>query len=164
MDNKTFEAIFEDTIKMCRDTLLLKAHEYATDTDRLHNFQVASTVLGVSPQAALAGMMVKHTTSVYDLCVDEKNYFVLPAWDEKIQDHINYLILLRAMMLEQQLEPEELADYVQVRLPKDKGPSETSEPRKSAVEQFREMREAAVKSAKERAELQPRPEPTYLHN
>ncbi len=75
--------------------------EYAT-SDRLHNFKVAAELQNCTPMTALAGMMAKHTVSVYDLIQRQENGAdVSPEmWDEKIGDHINYLILLSAMVRE----------------------------------------------------------------
>ena len=83
------------------DTLKDKAKEYATNGDRLHNFKVASGIQGVTSQAALAGMMAKHTVSVYDMCRTGETY-PLPLWEEKIKDSINYLFLLWALVNEQE--------------------------------------------------------------
>lgn len=77
-----------------------KSDEYATDTDRLHNFKVAAGMQGITVKEALAGMMAKHTTSIYDMIGDGKDHS-LEKWDEKIIDHINYLILLRAILVEE---------------------------------------------------------------
>ena len=82
------------------DTLMNKAKEYATDGDRLHNFKVAASVQGISPTAALAGMMAKHTVSVYDMIGTGKVYDIA-LWEEKIKDSINYLFLLWALLNEE---------------------------------------------------------------
>ena len=52
--------------------------------------------------SALAGMMCKHTVSIYDLIEGyEAGRAIEPElWDEKIIDSINYLILLRAALYE----------------------------------------------------------------
>lgn len=50
------------------------------------------------PQA-ISGMMAKHTVSIYDM-VESGKPFELAQWDEKITDHICYLILLRAALVE----------------------------------------------------------------
>lgn len=94
-----FDRIFEETVEKSRSVLASKSKEYATE-DKLHNFKVAAITEGVSNRRALGGMMVKHTVSIYDLlradeCAD------LAMWDEKIGDHINYLILLRALVIEE---------------------------------------------------------------
>lgn len=79
-----------------------KAKEYATE-DRLHNFRVAAVLQRVSAKDALAGMMAKHTVSVYDMCGSEET-FSQELWDEKITDSINYLLLLRALIQEEELD------------------------------------------------------------
>ena len=79
-----------------------KAKEYATE-DRLHNFRVAAVIQRVSAKDALAGMMAKHTVSVYDMCGSEET-FSQELWDEKITDSINYLLLLRALVQEEEID------------------------------------------------------------
>lgn len=44
--------------------------------------------------------MAKHTVSIYDMARSDDS-FSLEKWDEKITDHINYLILLRAVVVEE---------------------------------------------------------------
>lgn len=100
MDSKTFETLMEDQFRLCRSVLCAKAAEYATE-DRLHNFSVAADLRGCTPEQALAGMMVKHTVSIYDMCEATQNeVFPIELWQEKITDSINYLLLLNAMVRE----------------------------------------------------------------
>ncbi len=96
-----FNEVLETTIKKCIDTLSVKSNEHATE-DRLHNFKVAAEIQNCTPITALAGMMAKHTVSVYDLIKKQENGFVVSRemWDEKIGDSINYLILLSALVQE----------------------------------------------------------------
>ena len=101
MTSEKFNQILEETLSKCKSTLGVKANEYAT-SDRLHNFKVAAELQACTPMTALAGMMAKYTVSVYDL-IDRVEHGVevpLELWDEKIGDHINYLILLSAMVRE----------------------------------------------------------------
>lgn len=101
MTSEKFNQILEETLEKCKNTLGVKAEEYAT-SDRLHNFKVAAELQNCTPMTALAGMMAKHTVSVYDL-IGRAEYGVdvpLELWEEKIGDHINYLILLSAMIRE----------------------------------------------------------------
>lgn len=102
MDARRFNEVFAETVERSAGVLVSKADEYADDTDRLRNFKQAGHLQECSPIMALSGMMAKHTVSVYDLMNSGDE--VLPAldkWDEKIIDHINYLILLRALVVEQ---------------------------------------------------------------
>lgn len=111
MQNAEFENILEVQINKCASTLAVKNDEYGT-ADRLHNFKTAAALQGTSMREALAGMMAKHTVSVYDMCQGEDIYSKA-AWDEKITDHINYLLLLQAVLYEERSELVEAAapDY-----------------------------------------------------
>ena len=100
MTSEVFNHHLEHMQKATVDTLMAKAKEYAIDGDRLHNFKVASTVQGITPTAALAGMMAKHTVSVYDM-IRTGEVYPLDLWEEKIKDSINYLFLLWALLQEQ---------------------------------------------------------------
>lgn len=93
-----FERLFEEQVERSRMVLVNKASEYATE-DRLHNFKVAAALEGKTPEQALAGMMAKHTVSVYDMAESGLEY-PISLWQEKITDHINYLFLLNAIVRE----------------------------------------------------------------
>lgn len=96
-----FKDILDRQITECQMMLGIKAAQYADgDEDRLHNFRVAAELHGEPMRKALAGMMAKHTVSVYDMANDERTYS-LDLWIEKITDHINYLLLLRAIVEEE---------------------------------------------------------------
>jgi hypothetical protein len=101
MKSDKFETVLNDTLKRCIDTLGVKSNEYATE-DRLHNFKVAAEIQNCTPITALAGMMAKHTVSVYDLVQKHEVGFPISKemWNEKIGDSINYLLLLSALIEE----------------------------------------------------------------
>lgn len=106
MTNEHFKMIVEGQLKLCENLLVVKGIEYSepgknTD-DRLHAFKVAAALQNISPKEALAGMMAKHTVSIYDMCrnKDSENY-TIEKWEEKISDHINYLLLLKALIIEE---------------------------------------------------------------
>ena len=102
MNTNDFNAIIREQIDRCENTLCKKAEEYATE-DRLHNFKVAAGLQDCSPTTALAGMMCKHTVSVYDMVrgLENGEKYSLDMWNEKIGGSINYLLLLAAMVREQ---------------------------------------------------------------
>jgi hypothetical protein len=101
--NKLASTIYEASANV----LLKKCVEYSKPTDRLANFKRAGWFMDCSPEKALLGMLTKHMVSIYDM-VDEIDDYeneasphrTLEAWDEKILDAINYLILLRALIAE----------------------------------------------------------------
>ena len=100
MNSEWFEKVVNEQIDTCKNILIDKAKEYATDEDRLHNFKNAAGMMSCDAKNALAGMMAKHTISVYDMCRSGKDY-PIELWNEKITDHINYLLLLKAIVEEE---------------------------------------------------------------
>lgn len=121
MTYKEFADIASLQMKNCADLLIVKAEEYTPndpeDTelvedssgqltfgfaadDRLRHFKKAAVLMGVSPKAALLGMLSKHIVSVADMCMSNEQ-FSRGRWIEKITDSMNYLILLRALVEEE---------------------------------------------------------------
>lgn len=99
MDNAEFSKIVENQIEHCRSLLCKKGKEYDAETDdRFHSFKVAAKLQNISTEQALAGMMVKHTISIYDMIGSECSNLAL--WDEKITDQINYLLLLKGLLMD----------------------------------------------------------------
>lgn len=101
MRTEQFEEVINNRIETCKSVLCSKAEEYATD-DRLHNFKVAGKLQKCTPVKALGGMMAKHTVSVYDLIdnYEQGKAISKEMWVEKIGDSINYLLLLTALLEE----------------------------------------------------------------
>ena len=112
MDNIEFESVLNGVLNKCTETLGVKAGEYATE-DRLHNFKIAAKLQNCSPITALAGMMCKHTVSVYDLIQkhEKGEEISQEMWDEKIGDSINYLILLSALVKEDKKNNNSIREY-----------------------------------------------------
>lgn len=100
MNSSKFEEVIEGQIGLCKGILITKAKEYAANDDRLHNFKNAAGMMGCDSKEALCGMMAKHTISVYDMCRSGQSY-PMSLWEEKITDHINYLLLLKAVVVEE---------------------------------------------------------------
>lgn len=104
METEQFNEIVQERVDASLKGLVKKAAEYAGPSDRLHNFKVAAVLgsEGENQSQALAGMMKKHTVSVYDM-INSGEAYSEEMWDEKIGDHINYLLLLRATIVEDEL-------------------------------------------------------------
>lgn len=100
MTDHEFQIVLDNVLIKIQDVLGTKADEYATH-DALHNFKQAAHLTQSSPEEALAGMMAKHTVSIYDM-ISNGGRFSMEKWDEKIIDNINYLILLKAIMVEKE--------------------------------------------------------------
>ncbi len=126
-----FNEVVSAQMELCADTLMAKGMEYSKDTihidsvctgpevcqagyggeagqkayfgmtDRLGHFKKAATLMNTTPKAALLGMFSKHIISVSDMCMDDQPQPV-EKWNEKITDSINYLLILRALVEEEQ--------------------------------------------------------------
>lgn len=94
-----FNDLLEGELSRVKSMLGSKAEEYASDKDRLHNFNQAAALQQQTPEQALGGMMAKHTVSIYDM-IESGEEFPLEQWTEKITDHLNYLVLLKAIVVE----------------------------------------------------------------
>lgn len=98
MNAQKFEKVLTEQLDYCASLLRSKGVEYTEDnTDRLIAFKTAAKLQKTDQKQALCGMMVKHTVSIYEMCYSGKDY-PLDKWIEKITDHINYLLLLRAVI------------------------------------------------------------------
>lgn len=98
MKQEQFEKVIEKQLESIREVLLIKSKEYATE-DKLHNFRISAQLQNITMEQALAGMLSKHTVSIYDMIASGDRYSI-EKWDEKINDHIVYLLLLRAIIEE----------------------------------------------------------------
>ncbi len=102
MNSKEFNDVLNEQVKRVIDILGSKADEYATDDERLHNFKVIAELQGITVRQAVANLMAKHTVSIFDLVQLEDGVVTPELWDEKITDHLNYLILLKAALVEEE--------------------------------------------------------------
>lgn len=98
MDRDQFEGILDAQITRVRDILVVKTEEYATG-DQLANVRTMAHLQSISLPRAVAGAMAKHTFSVYKMIRSDEP-FPLAVWDEKITDHIIWLVLLRASLID----------------------------------------------------------------
>jgi hypothetical protein len=83
-----------------------KSSEYARGDDKLHNFKSAAKEDNITPIEALRGMDLKHRTSIRDMLDDyatkkgSEIKYPKKVWMEKVTDHINYCLLLLALIKE----------------------------------------------------------------
>lgn len=101
MKTKQFKALVKSRLGCISAMLTQKGKEYASDTDRLHNFKRAAKLRETTPEDALMGFFMKHLTSVLDMVDEiETKDFPVEYVNEKLGDCINYLILLEALLAE----------------------------------------------------------------
>lgn len=102
MTSAEFEKVVHDQFERCSEVLGVKNDEYTlSNEDRLRYFKRAAVLTWSNPKSALFGMLVKHLISVSDMC-NSSEKFSEERWSEKITDSINYLLLLRAVVTEEQ--------------------------------------------------------------
>ena len=101
MTKEEFEQVFKEELQLVTKVLIKKRSEYtpeASTMDCLKNFKNGSSLIG-SPELCLCSYMLKHLVSIFDMSKLPDNY-ELPVWTEKITDCINYLFLLKALVVE----------------------------------------------------------------
>ena len=103
MLQEEFNNIVTNQMKKCWETLFNKGNEYSVQGDRLSHFKKAAAVMDSTPEAALFGMLSKHLISLSDMCMDKRKH-PKEVWSEKITDSINYLLILAAIVEEEQIE------------------------------------------------------------
>lgn len=100
-----FTVLLHERIAKMKRTLAGKAHEYASEEDRLYNFKRAAWYRKGTPEDSLLGLLVKHWVSIEGLVARFEAGHLTEAQrgqiDEKIGDAINYMVLLEATLLEQ---------------------------------------------------------------
>lgn len=103
MTNEKFNEAVTQELERCYSLLVTKGQEYAPEnTDRLINFRKAAGLTGCTNKQALFGMLCKHLASLSEMIMTDGDYSPV-RWQEKITDSINYLLILWAMVKEEQL-------------------------------------------------------------
>jgi hypothetical protein len=100
MNYNDFDNLLELQFTNCKAILDRKAKEYAPDIygDRLEAFKRAAAMLHKTPIQALVGRMSKHTISLFEMA--ERECDDMDLWNEKIGDSINYLFLLKGLLID----------------------------------------------------------------
>ncbi|AVO25292.1 hypothetical protein PBI_GRAVY_52 [Gordonia phage Gravy] len=102
MDSKEFESVVDATIQQVRDTLMAKTAEYVPEGEpsRFHNFEVSAAFNQQLSTEALWGFLTKHLVSLSDMVKTESSDASILRWEEKINDSIIYLLLLKGIVVE----------------------------------------------------------------
>ena len=98
-----FDLLVNARCEKIKSVLVTKAKEYASEQSRFHNFELAGSVLGCTPEKALEGMMAKHLISVMDIINNPRNRSA-ELVEEKCLDLINYIILLEGLLAKRRSE------------------------------------------------------------
>lgn len=116
MNSEQFNELVKSCLKDTEKTLCNKAKEYASNTDRFHNFRLAAQIGNTTPEKALWGMAIKHLVSVVDLIENSDTPRSSEYIREKCGDLRNYLILLEGIIREREADRVEYNDSCKTEL------------------------------------------------
>lgn len=92
--------IMTETFNKCSNLLNKKSEEYNKKiNNRLDCFTQGAGLTGEHPAKIVTEFMLKHVISIYQM-INSIYEYDMSKWDEKIIDNINYLILLRAALID----------------------------------------------------------------
>jgi hypothetical protein len=101
MNQETFNEVVTTTLEACKSTLTKKRDEYVTDVqkDVLSNFKnnAELSIVG-TPEGIAWELLTKHLQSIKDYCNGRD--VSKEVLDEKIGDSINYLLLIKGLLVE----------------------------------------------------------------
>lgn len=105
MTQEKFNAFAKNFVKQTTSVLYAKGKSYALNRDdRLEHFKRAAEYLSTTPKEACLAQLTKHLISIRDMvCVNDGTTFSPEQWDEKIGDAINYFVLLRALVIDEEI-------------------------------------------------------------
>ncbi len=103
MTQEEFNVVFELQMRKCADILAHKKKEYTGDNiDRLSAFKIAAALQNCDPKSSTGRYDVETCRIPLRYVLFTLLHFDMEQWDEKITDCINYLILLKALVKEEQ--------------------------------------------------------------
>lgn len=103
MTTQAFNEIVKEQLARCEEILVIKGSEYAPGGDRLSAFKKAGAMQNQTMLQAALGMLAKHLVSVIDMIQDPMpGRFGVERWNEKLTDAINYLLIIRALIEEEE--------------------------------------------------------------
>ncbi len=101
MNNTDFESVVKKQMRRCNDVLTRKAKHYVIGSeDRLDQFKKMARLQNVTQLQALGGAAAKHLNKFFSM-ISQPNGFSMSDWNETITDSINYLILAKAILAEE---------------------------------------------------------------
>lgn len=105
MTQEKFNAFAKNFVKQTTSVLYAKGKSYALNRDdRLEHFKRAAEYLSTTPKEACLAQLTKHLISIRDMvCANDGTTFSPEQWDEKIGDAINYFVLLRALVIDEEI-------------------------------------------------------------
>lgn len=97
-----FQALVRWRLEKLTDILVTKGAEYATNGDRLHNFNSSARIDNVSKAQALHGFMLKHYTNYRDMLDKFNRDEEIPVYQirERFGDLLAYFLIQEVIFME----------------------------------------------------------------
>lgn len=100
MTSADFNKIVEAETERIKSVLIKKQAEYNLTDDRFDSFKHGAGITGWTPEQVLLGYLTKHIASIIEM-INSKKSFPKELWEEKIGDYLNYGLLLRGLIEDQ---------------------------------------------------------------
>ncbi len=113
MHQQQFEILFDETIQSIRHLLVVKGGEYAGSEDRLANFKRGAELTGATPLQVAFIYASKHYDALATYTRDQAIGQSRPRSESisgRLDDLINYCILMKAIIQEEGMQPKELLE------------------------------------------------------
>jgi hypothetical protein len=101
MNIEKFNELNKEMMKNCYTLLNQKGHDYTNgEQDALYNFKLVATRTGLTPLQVWSVYFTKHIDAIYTYL--KKGELKSEPIDSRIQDAINYLLLLNGLIKEKE--------------------------------------------------------------
>lgn len=100
MDTKKFNNLAMDLLDECKAVLNRKGVDYGNEKDRLSQFKTMAILQANTPRQALWNAATKHLTTIMNAI--EGKVLTVEDIEHRIMDFINYMILLLAVIREEE--------------------------------------------------------------
>lgn len=122
MNQQDFELVVKATMESIHKLLAVKGGEYAGSADRLANFKRGASRVGLTPKQVLWIYAAKHIDSIETYVRNDasgKDYVLSEPIEGRLDDLINYCLLLKALVAEERMPVNSMEDYKQEYLQKE---------------------------------------------
>ena len=107
MNSTEFNALKDAQVERLNNTIDLR--NAGNSDDLLHNIKKSADLQGITFREAVAGYMADRTVMLYDMMRDE-NVWAMDVWESRISDQMADLVMLNAIIKEEDLERKGLND------------------------------------------------------
>jgi hypothetical protein len=110
MKSKEFNGLTDAQLERVQHVLATRGLAFAADeADQLHDLKKSADLQGITYREAMAGFMAERTVKLYGMMHDDL-VWSMDAWEKMIDEQMADLILLNAVVKEEELERKGLND------------------------------------------------------